>query len=214
MAKLEPKIGPVQNFELSKDSTTVNYQNSPDSIQEAPSSNERDEDDLVHEALIDRANPRDQLSQTGSSITPQSWTYGPNQAWQGHWQYYGWGTFLRFVGPIRVPQLAVATSDQEIRPVDESQQRLNVQETWTMSKYRRNLSQYESFVFKYETIHQRRCKKTVAKKTTQATQLGESPCNLPLPHQKQKARVRQVHLGDPAYVKMLQAAPTARRNSG
>ena len=37
-------------------------------------------------ALMDRAVQCDQLNQTSSSITTQSWTHGPNQSWQGH----GW----------------------------------------------------------------------------------------------------------------------------
>ena len=47
------------------------------------------------ELRIDRANKRDQLPQTGSSATTQSWANGSwfqtERLWRGHWQYFGWG---------------------------------------------------------------------------------------------------------------------------
>ena len=62
----------------------------PDSIDRsvcAPSTSEDDSDDFDYAALMDRNDPRDQLSQTSSSITTLSWTYGPNPSRQGHWQH-------------------------------------------------------------------------------------------------------------------------------
>ena len=64
----------ARNFELSKDFTLANYQIHQTAVVYALSTNERDEDDLDYGALIDRADQRDQLSQTVLSITTQSWT--------------------------------------------------------------------------------------------------------------------------------------------
>ena len=75
----------MQNFELSKDFTFANYQNHQDNCKNASSANENDEDDFDHGALINRADQRD-----CSSITTQSWSYGPTQAWQSSWQDHWW----------------------------------------------------------------------------------------------------------------------------
>ena len=58
---------------------------SPDSSGYAPSSNESGEDDFDYVAVIHRANQRNQLPQTGSSTTSQSWAGG---SWQGHRHHF------------------------------------------------------------------------------------------------------------------------------
>ena len=55
---------------------------SPDSCCYAPSTIEGDEDDYDCGAFSDRADLRDQLSQTCSSITAESWSQMPHQSWQ------------------------------------------------------------------------------------------------------------------------------------
>ena len=80
---------PVQNFELTKDSTMANHQIHQTGV--FLPINENDEDDTDCGALTGRADQRDQLSQTGSSITIQPWTCGQDPSCQGHWRYYGLG---------------------------------------------------------------------------------------------------------------------------
>ena len=63
---------PVQNFELSKHSTMANHQIHQTVVFLLV--NESVEDDFDCGALTDRTDQRDQVSQTGSSITTQSWT--------------------------------------------------------------------------------------------------------------------------------------------
>ena len=81
----------AQTYELSKDFVYIGeLSDSPDSSVYVPSTIESGEDDLNYGALVDRADQRDQLSQTSLLITTKTWAYGPEQSWQGHWQYYGW----------------------------------------------------------------------------------------------------------------------------
>ena len=89
----------------------------------APSINESDEDDFDCGALIDRADQRDQLSQACSSITTQSWTLVWTKSVMARsLAIFCVGTLPGFVGPIRVPQLAVASLDQERCPMGKSLQ--------------------------------------------------------------------------------------------
>ena len=64
---------------------------SPDSSCCAPSSNGSDEDDFDYGPFIDQANKRDQLPQTGSSTTTQSWATGSRSETNQSWQYFGEG---------------------------------------------------------------------------------------------------------------------------
>ena len=75
----------AQNSERSKDFYTGKLPDSPDSGVYAPSTHESDEDDVDCGALIDRADQRDHMSQTGSSIAAQPLMHGQNELWQGHW---------------------------------------------------------------------------------------------------------------------------------
>ena len=58
IAKLEPEIGLVQQFELNTDFYCCELPDSPVSISEPPSTNENVEDDFGYGALIDRADQR------------------------------------------------------------------------------------------------------------------------------------------------------------
>ena len=97
-----------------------------------------------------------------------------------------------------------------------------------MSKFCRNLSQCEACVSQKKRCIRINDDQTVAKKITQGTQLGETQCDhifspkkarlhtlekldaiYRLPHKKAKARLCQIHLGDPAYVETLEPTPTA-----
>ena len=64
---------------------------SPDSSCYAPSSNGSDEDDFDYGPFIDQANKRDQLPQTGSSTTTQSWATGSRSETNQSWQHFGEG---------------------------------------------------------------------------------------------------------------------------
>ena len=51
------------------------------------STSESGSDDFDHGALfLGRHDQRDQLFQTSSSDSTQSWAQGPNQSWQNHWR--------------------------------------------------------------------------------------------------------------------------------
>ena len=132
----------VQNFELSKDSTLVHSK--------------------IHKTVFKRRRHPTKVTRTTSIVEPSlleptNVTNFPKKVPQSqhnhgrmdqtnHGKVIGNimdGTSPRFVGPVRVPQLAVAALDQERCPVSKSQQCRNVQETLTMSKYRRNRIQYE-----------------------------------------------------------------------
>ena len=104
-----------------------------------------DSDDFVCEALMDRNDLREHLCQTSSSVTTQSWSQMTNQSWRGHWQYHGWGHNPGLLHPKNTTIGGGNLGSREMR--HESKQCGNVQETRTMSKYRRNPSQYEVFVF-------------------------------------------------------------------
>ena len=81
----------AQTLELSKDFIYIGeLKDSPDSSVYVPSIIESGEDDSDYGALVDRADQRDQVSETSSSITTQAWAHGPEQSWQGHWQCYEW----------------------------------------------------------------------------------------------------------------------------
>ena len=73
-----------QNIESSKDFTIGKLPDSPDNSVDATPTNESDEDDVNHGALIDQADQRE-------LIIAQSWTCGPKGSWQSHWQHFGWG---------------------------------------------------------------------------------------------------------------------------
>ena len=80
---------------------------SPTSLSEPPSSNESCEDDFDYGANIDRVDQHDQWLNAGSSTTTQSWA---NRSTMARSLAILWlGTPIGLVGPIRTPQLAVAS---------------------------------------------------------------------------------------------------------
>ena len=167
--KVGVEVWPLQHFEPSKNSTIVNYQTHQTALF-VPSTNESHEDDFDFRAFVDRADQRDQFpKQVHQSQHNHCLKYQINHG-KVNGKIVG-GDIPNIWGTIRVPRLAVATVDQERCPLSKSQQCRNVQETVTLIKYRRNLGQYEAFFYLKETMEQRRRKKTVATKTTQATQL-------------------------------------------
>ena len=76
------RLAGAENFELIKDCGEL-----PDSASSEPyaSIGESDSDDFDDGALMDQSVQRDQLFQTSSLVSTQSWSQSPNQSWQNRW---------------------------------------------------------------------------------------------------------------------------------
>ena len=94
---LEPKIGSVT---ISNFTQRQWFCELPDSASSEPyaSTSESDSDYFDYGALMDRHDQRDQLFQTGSSVSTESRSQRPNQSWQNHC----WEHPQKFVGSNRL----------------------------------------------------------------------------------------------------------------